>query len=106
MVRVGYRVLRFEAAAALERRLISATVVGFPMLRAASGLSEESRAISRLMSFVARDPTSRKTRSISSPGLATLGDLVASGPVMTTPIWSPSEGITRSPGLAKRVRWG
>jgi hypothetical protein len=57
-----------------------------PSCRTASALKELSRAIKGLTSAEERDSTPRKTRSISDPGLAILGDLVARGPLMTTPI--------------------
>ena len=84
--RRGATVDRFSAANADERLLRSAMVVGRPSWRTVSALSDESRAITGLTStgFVAS--TRRKTRSNSEPGLLRLGDLVVSGPVITTPI--------------------
>jgi hypothetical protein len=57
-----------------------------PSWRTASALKELSRAIKGLTSVAERDSTSRKTRSISVPGFAILGDLVAKGPLIATPI--------------------
>ena len=76
-----------------------------PTARAVSPLIELSRAMSGLMSVGDWVSALRKTLSISAPALAWEGDLVANGPLMTTPISSP-EGITRPPGLACRVRSG
>jgi hypothetical protein len=75
-----------DRATSAGTRLSSAKLVCRPSCRAASALKELSRAIKGLTSAVARDSTPRKTRSISVRGLATLGDLVASGPLITTPI--------------------
>jgi hypothetical protein len=81
-------------------------VVCRPSCRTASALNELSRAIKGLTSVVARDSTPRKTRSISVPGFAILGDLVVRGPLITTPIRSPTVGMTRSPDRARRERLG
>lgn len=76
-----------------------------PITRAVSPLRVVSRAIIGLMSVGDWVSARRKTLSISAPGLASAGDLVANGPLMTTPISFP-DGITRPPGLACRVRSG
>jgi len=51
-----------------------------------SELTELSRAIRGLTSVGFLASTSRNTRSISDPEFPSAGDLVASGPVITTPI--------------------
>jgi hypothetical protein len=104
--RRGETVCRLVAAAVDERRPSSAKVVCRPSDRAVSAGSELLRAMSGVTSTFDRDSTSRKTRSISEAGLARLGDLVVSGPVITTPTSSPADDISRSPGRATRARLG
>jgi hypothetical protein len=82
----GETVERLVAAASAERRLRSAYVVGWPSRRTVSELTELSRAIRGLTSVGFLASTSRNTRSISDPEFPSDGDLVASGPVITTPI--------------------
>lgn len=93
-------------AGATARLLSSETVVRPPILRAASGLRELSRASSGLRSPLDPTSTPRNTRSISGDCRASDGARVVNGPVMTMPVWSPSVGSTRSAGLARRVRFG
>jgi hypothetical protein len=71
-----------------------------------SGLTVSSRAMTALTSVGWVASTRRNTRSISDPVLFPVGRRVARGPVITTPVWSPSLGMTRDPGLARRVRLG
>jgi hypothetical protein len=99
-------VCRSGAAPPDERRPRSPMVVGCASCRATAGSRLPSRANSGLTSAVERTSTPRKTRSISPRGLASDGDRVANGPVITTPVRSPAVGITRSPGLASRARFG
>jgi hypothetical protein len=92
--------------AAEERRLASARVLGSTICSAFSGRSDSFLAITGVTSRLARDSTSRKTRSSSDRGATRAGGAVRSGPDITTPVRSSRPFIACSPGRTSLGRCG